>query len=74
MLFEFACRLLVIDEVVDGGIGATDGTCVSMPDVDRAELHGLGIECQQAVGQELAYAGEILQASRQPEWCPTCQR
>ena len=50
MLFEFACGLLVIEEMVDGGIGAADGTCVSMPDIDRAELHGLGIECQQAVG------------------------
>ena len=61
MLFEFAGRLLIIDEMVDGGIGAADGTCVSMPDIDRAEQHGLGIECQQAVGQELAYTGEILQ-------------
>ena len=61
MLFEVACRLLVIDEVVDGGIGAADGTCVAMPYVDRAELHGLGIERQQTIGQEFAYASEILQ-------------
>ena len=61
MLFEFACRLLVINEVVDGGMGAADGTCVSMPDVDCAELHGLGIERQQAIGQQFAYAGEIFQ-------------
>ena len=51
MLFEFACGLLVINEMVDGGIGAADGTCVSMPDVDRSEQHGFGVERQQTVGQ-----------------------
>jgi hypothetical protein len=38
--------------VVDGGVFAADGAGWSLLDFDGAELHGLGVERQQAVGAQ----------------------
>ena len=46
-----ARRERVVDQMVDGGMLATDGTRRTLLDVDGAELHGLGVERQQTVGQ-----------------------
>ena len=51
VVFEITCSLFVIYQVVDGGIGTTDGARVTMLHSDGAELHGLGIEGKQTVRQ-----------------------
>ena len=60
-MFQVASSLFVIYQVVDGGIGAADGACVAMLYGDGAKLHGLCIEGEKSVGQQLADAREILQ-------------
>ena len=60
-MFEVARGLLVVYQMVDGGMAAADGARVAMTDGHRAELHGLGIEGEQTVRQQLADAREILQ-------------
>ena len=49
------------DGVTDGGMAAADGARVAMTDGHGAEQHGLGIEGEQTIGQQLADAREILQ-------------
>ena len=58
---QVACCLFVVYQVVDSGLAAADGACVAMTDRYGAELHRLGFEGEQTVGEKLAYAGEILQ-------------
>ena len=43
-MFEVACGLFVIYQVVDGGMVATDGARRTLFHIDGAELHRLGIE------------------------------
>ena len=52
MGFQVARRLFVVYQVVDGGVLAADGAGWSLLDFDGAELHGLGVERQQAVGAQ----------------------
>ena len=47
--------------MVDGGIRAADGARVTMADWHRAELHGLGIEGEQAVRQQFTNTRKVLQ-------------
>ena len=61
MLLQVARGLFIINEMVDGGMVATDGARRTLLHVDGAELHGLGIECQQTVRQQLANTREVLQ-------------
>ena len=58
---EVAGGLLVVDKVVDGGMCAAELTVVAALHMHGAEVHGLGIERQQTVGEQLAHAGDILQ-------------
>ena len=60
-LLQVASGLFVIYQMIDCGIGATDGARVTMLHGNRAELHGLGIESEQAVCQQLADTREIFQ-------------
>ena len=60
-LFQVAGRLFVVNQVVDGGAQATDGARVAMLDRYRTELHGLGIEGEQSIGQQLTNARKVLQ-------------
>ena len=61
MSFEFADSLIIIDQLGDGRMRSTDGTCVAVLDGNRAELHRPGVEGQQPVRQQFADAREILQ-------------
>ena len=61
MGFQVARRLFVVYQVVDGGVFAADGAGWSLLDFDGAELHGLGVERQQAVGEQFADAGKVFQ-------------
>ena len=58
---EVAGSLFVIYQLGDGGSGAANGARVAVAHLHRPELHGLGIEGQQPVGQQLAHAREIFQ-------------
>ena len=60
-MFEVASSLFVIYELIDSGIRAADGARVAVLYGNRAELHGLGIEGEQTVCQQLADTCEILQ-------------
>ena len=51
-MLQVASGLLVIYQMVDGGISSADGARVTMTDWHRAELHGLGIKRQQTVRQQ----------------------
>ena len=59
-MFQVACGLFVIDEMVDGWMVAADGARRTLLHVNSTELHGLGVERQQTVGQQFADACEIL--------------
>ena len=61
MLFKLARCLLVVYEMVDGGVLSADGALRIVLGVDGAELHLLGIEGEQAVGEQAAHAGEVFQ-------------
>ena len=54
-------RLLVVYQMVDGGIASADGACVAMLHADGTELHGLCVEGEQTVGEQLSHAGEVFQ-------------
>ena len=58
---QVAHCLLVINEFGDGGVRAAHGAFVSLMDVDLAKVHGLGIECQELIGKQLAHACEIFE-------------
>ena len=60
MILQIACGLFIIYQVVDGGMVTTDGARRTLFHVDGTELHGLGIERQQAVGQQFANTRKIL--------------
>ena len=60
-LLEVASGLFVIYQVINCGVTATDGARVTMLHGNGAELHGLGIEGEQTIGQQLADAREVLQ-------------
>ena len=61
-MFQVAGGLFVINQMVDRGVRAADGARVAMLNRNRAELHRLGIEGKQTVGQQFADTGEILQS------------
>ena len=50
-MFEVARGLFVVYQVVDGWMFTTDGAGWTLFDMNGAELHGLGIKRQQAIGQ-----------------------
>lgn len=58
---QVARSLLVIDELRDRRVRATDGARVALLDRDGTELHRLGIEGEQPVGQQLAYPQDIFE-------------
>ena len=59
---QVACCLLVIDELRDCRVRAADGARVTLLDRDGMELHRLGVEGQQAVGQQLTDTCDIFQS------------
>ena len=60
-MLKVACGLLVVNQVVDGGIITADGARVAMLHGHSTELHGLGIERQQTIGQQLPYSSKVFQ-------------
>ena len=50
-MLEVTGGLFVIYQMIDGGIGAADSARVTMLHGNRTELHRLGIEGEQTVGQ-----------------------
>ena len=58
---KVTCGLFVIYQMVDSGMVSADGARRTLLHVNSTELHGLGIEGQQTVGQQLPYPGEIFQ-------------
>ena len=64
LVFEVTSSLLVVNEVVDGRVRPADGAGVAMSDRHGTELHGLGVEGEKTVGQQLSYSGEILECLR----------
>ena len=58
---KVARGLFVVDKMVDGGMFAADGARRTLFDVDGTELHSLGIERQQTVGQQFTDTRKILQ-------------
>ena len=61
MVLQIAGCLLIIDEMIDGRVVATDFAGCTLLHLDGAEVHRLGIEGKQTVGEQFAYTEEILQ-------------
>ena len=59
MSFEVAGGLFVVYQFRDGWLRAADGARRTLAHGDGAELHRLGIEGQQAVGEQRACVCEI---------------
>lgn len=55
MVLQIAGCLLVIDEMVDGRVVAADFAGCTLLHLDGAEVHRLGIEGEQSVGEQIAY-------------------
>ena len=55
MVLQIAGCLLVIDEMVDGRVVAADFAGCTLLYLDGAEVHRLGIEGEQSVGEQFAY-------------------
>ncbi len=62
MVLQIAGCLLVIDEMVDGRVVAADFAGCTLLHLDGAEVHRLGIEGEQSVGEQFAYTEEVLQS------------
>ena len=58
---KVARRLLVIYQMVDGGIGSADGARVTMLYWHRTKLHGLSIKGEQTVRQQFTNTRKVLQ-------------
>ena len=61
MVLQIAGCLFVIDEMVDGRVVAADFAGCTLLYLDGAEVHRLGIEGQQTVGEQFAHTEEVLQ-------------
>ena len=67
-MLQVASGLLVIYQMVDGGISSADGARVTMTDWHRAELHGLGIKRQQTVRQQFTTPMPVKYFSVSAAW------
>ena len=61
MVFQVTRSLLIVDEMIDGRVVAADFAGCTLLYLDGAEVHRLGIEGQQTVGEQFAYTEEVLQ-------------
>ena len=61
MVLQIAGSLLVIDEMIDGRVVATDFAGCTLLYLDGAEVHRLGVEGEQSVCKQIAYTEEVLQ-------------
>lgn len=62
MVLQIAGSLLVIDEMIDGRVVATDFAGCTLLYLDGAEVHRLGVEGEQSVCKQIAYTEEVLQS------------
>ena len=55
-------QLLIVDEMIDGRVVAADFAGCTLLYLDGAEVHRLGIEGEQSVGEQFAHTEEVLQS------------
>lgn len=76
VFFEVAGCLLIIYEFMYGGVVATESAVAVMTGLHLAEVHCLGIESEQLVGEQFAYTGDVLQrlsrlyGAKHTRYCP----
>lgn len=61
MVLQIAGCLLIIDEMIDGRVVAADFAGCTLLHLDGAEVHRLGIEGKQTVGEQFTHTEEVLQ-------------
>ena len=61
-MLQVAGSLLVVDEMIDGRVVAANLAGCTLLHLDGAEVHRLGIEGKQTVGEEFAYACDVFQS------------
>ena len=61
MVFQITRSLLIVDEMIDGRVVAADFAGCTLLYLDGAEVHRLGIEGEQSVGEQFAHTEEVLQ-------------
>ena len=62
MILEVTGCLLVVYEFVDGGVVTTKFTVGVVTGLHLAEVHRLGIEGEQLVGEQFAHSSDVLQS------------
>ena len=62
MVFQITRSLLIVDEMIDGWVVATDFAGSTLLYLDGAEVHRLGVEGEQSVCKQIAYTEEVLQS------------
>lgn len=61
MIFQITCCLLVVDQFRDGRVVTAELAVMVRTGADLAEIHRLGIECEELIGEKLAYTCDIFQ-------------
>ena len=61
MVLQIAGSLLIVDEMINGRVVAADFAGCTLLYLDGAEVHRLGIEGEQSVGEQFAHTEEVLQ-------------
>ena len=62
MVFQITRSLLIVDDMIDGRVVAADFAGCTLLYLDGAEVHRLGIEGEQSVGEQFAYTEDVLQS------------
>ena len=62
MILEVTDCLLVVYEFMDGGVVTTKFTVGVVACLHLAEVHCLGIEGEQLVGEQFAHSSDVLQS------------
>ena len=61
MIFQITCCLLIVNEFSDGWVVTAELAVMIRTGADLAEIHRLGIECEELIGEKLAYTCDIFQ-------------
>ena len=61
MIFQITCCLLVVDQFRDGRVVTAELAVMVRTGADLAEIHRLGIECEELIGEKLAYSCDVFQ-------------
>ena len=62
MIFQITCCLLVVDQFRDGRVVTAELAVMVRTGADLAEIHCLGIECEELVCEKFSNACDVFQS------------